>query len=174
MDEMLGACSCPVCVLCWHRAGARRLLHRAGVVHRAGVRCLHKSLASCARAASAGHLCVHARHPPHTTAHALAHQPRTCACTPLMQGGNVSAHTTHLVGSALSDPYLSFSAGLNGLAGPLHGLANQEVLNWLENLMKTVGVGCPPLPSIAQAKSRLWASEARVHAGPAPWVGLRA
>lgn len=40
------------------------------------------------------------------------------------EGGNVSAHTTHLVGSALSDPYLSYSAGLNGLAGPLHGLAN--------------------------------------------------
>lgn len=40
------------------------------------------------------------------------------------EGGNVSAHTTHLVGSALSDPYLSFSAGMNGLAGPLHGLAN--------------------------------------------------
>lgn len=38
--------------------------------------------------------------------------------------GNVSAHTTHLVGSALSDPYYAFSAGLNGLAGPLHGLAN--------------------------------------------------
>lgn len=47
------------------------------------------------------------------------------------EGGNVSAHTTHLVGSALSDPYLSYSAGLNGLAGPLHGLANQEVLKWL-------------------------------------------
>lgn len=43
------------------------------------------------------------------------------------EGGNVSAHTVHLVGSALSDPYLSFAAGLNGLAGPLHGLANQEV-----------------------------------------------
>merc|ERR1712205_122382 len=42
-----------------------------------------------------------------------------------------SAHTTHLVGSALSDPYLSLSAGLNGLAGPLHGLANQEVLRWI-------------------------------------------
>jgi len=47
------------------------------------------------------------------------------------EGGNVSAHTTHLVGSALSDPYLSYSAGINGLAGPLHGLANQEVLKWL-------------------------------------------
>lgn len=41
------------------------------------------------------------------------------------EGGNVSAHATHLVGSALSDPYLSFSAGMCGLAGPLHGLANQ-------------------------------------------------
>ena len=46
------------------------------------------------------------------------------------EGGNVSAHTTHLVGSALSDPYLSFAAGMCGLAGPLHGLANQEVLRW--------------------------------------------
>lgn len=41
------------------------------------------------------------------------------------EGGNVSAHTCHLVGSALSDPYLSFAAAMNGLAGPLHGLANQ-------------------------------------------------
>jgi len=40
------------------------------------------------------------------------------------EGGNVSAHACHLVGSALSDPYLSYSAGMNGLAGPLHGLAN--------------------------------------------------
>ncbi|CAI6362854.1 unnamed protein product [Macrosiphum euphorbiae] len=55
------------------------------------------------------------------------------------EGGNVSAHTTHLVGSALSDPYLSFSAGMGGLAGPLHGLANQEVLIWLQKLRKEVG-----------------------------------
>jgi citrate synthase len=48
--------------------------------------------------------------------------------------GNVSAHSTHLVGSALADPYLSFSAGMNGLAGPLHGLANQEVLKFLKDL----------------------------------------
>ena len=39
------------------------------------------------------------------------------------EGGNVSAHATHLVGSALSDPFLSYSAGLQGLAGPLHGYA---------------------------------------------------
>lgn len=55
------------------------------------------------------------------------------------EGGNVSAHTTHLVGSALSDPYLSYAAGLNGLAGPLHGLANQEVLLWLIEVQKQVG-----------------------------------
>ncbi|XP_035765155.1 citrate synthase, mitochondrial [Neolamprologus brichardi] len=55
------------------------------------------------------------------------------------EGGNVSAHTSHLVGSALSDPYLSFSAAMNGLAGPLHGLANQEVLVWLTALQKELG-----------------------------------
>ena len=55
------------------------------------------------------------------------------------EGGNVSAHTTHLVGSALSDAYYSLSAGMNGLAGPLHGLANQEVLRWIMDLMKDLG-----------------------------------
>lgn len=40
------------------------------------------------------------------------------------EGGNVSAHACHLVGSALADPYLSYSSAINGLAGPLHGLAN--------------------------------------------------
>ncbi|UYV76577.1 CS, partial [Cordylochernes scorpioides] len=45
------------------------------------------------------------------------------------EGGNVSAHATHLVGSALTDPYLAFASGLNGLAGPLHGLANQVCFN---------------------------------------------
>lgn len=50
------------------------------------------------------------------------------------EGGNVSAHTSHLVGSALADPYLSYSAAMDGLAGPLHGLANQECLKWLTEL----------------------------------------
>ncbi len=45
--------------------------------------------------------------------------------------GNASAHTAHLVGSTLADPYLSMAGGLNSLAGPLHGLANQEVLRWI-------------------------------------------
>ncbi len=59
------------------------------------------------------------------------------------EGGNVSAHTTHLVGSALSDPYLSFAAGMNGLAGPLHGLANQEVIKWIYEMENEIGNDLP-------------------------------
>ncbi|KAH8117749.1 citrate synthase [Phellopilus nigrolimitatus] len=55
------------------------------------------------------------------------------------EGGNVSAHTGKLVGSALSDPFLAYAAALNGLAGPLHGLANQEVLNWLRKMQAKLG-----------------------------------
>ena len=54
------------------------------------------------------------------------------------ESGNVSAHTMHLVGSALSDPFYSFSAALDGLAGPLHGLANQECLGWLIDVQEQV------------------------------------
>jgi citrate synthase len=52
------------------------------------------------------------------------------------EGGNASAHATHLVGSTLSDPYLAYAGGLNALAGPLHGLANQEVLKWIQDLQE--------------------------------------
>ena len=66
------------------------------------------------------------------------------------EGGNVSAHTTHLVGSALSDPYLSFAAGMNGLAGPLHGLANQEVIKWIYDMRKELGVETPSKEQIEE------------------------
>ncbi len=66
------------------------------------------------------------------------------------EGGNVSAHTTHLVGSALSDPYLSFAAGMNGLAGPLHGLANQEVIKWIYELREKLGTELPSKEQIAE------------------------
>ena len=59
------------------------------------------------------------------------------------EGGNVSAHACHLVGSTLADPYLSFSAALNGLAGPLHGLANQEVLIFLKGAVEQMGTETP-------------------------------
>jgi citrate synthase len=66
------------------------------------------------------------------------------------EGGNVSAHTTHLVGSALSDPYLSLAAGMNGLAGPLHGLANQEVIKWIFEMRESLGSESPTKEQIAE------------------------
>lgn len=65
------------------------------------------------------------------------------------EGGNVSAHTTHLVGSALSDPYLSYAAGMNGLAGPLHGLANQEVIKWIYDMQENLQTETPTNEQIA-------------------------
>ena len=66
------------------------------------------------------------------------------------EGGNVSAHTTHLVGSALSDPFLSYAAGMNGLAGPLHGLANQEVIKWIFEMQEQLGTDDPSKEQIAE------------------------
>ena len=66
------------------------------------------------------------------------------------EGGNVSAHTTHLVGSALSDPYLSFAAGMNGLAGPLHGLANQEVIKWIFEMQEQLKTDSPSKEQIKE------------------------
>ncbi|MCJ1375123.1 hypothetical protein MMC20_006357 [Loxospora ochrophaea] len=70
------------------------------------------------------------------------------------EGGNVSAHATHLVGSALSDPFLSYSAGLQGLAGPLHGLAAQEVLRWILKMQGHIGTSF----SDSDVKDYLWST----------------
>jgi citrate synthase len=59
------------------------------------------------------------------------------------EGGNASAHTVRLVSSTLSDAYLSFAAGMNALAGPLHGLANQEVIKWIFELIEEIGTNTP-------------------------------
>jgi citrate synthase len=59
------------------------------------------------------------------------------------ESGNVSSHATHLVASALADAYYSLTAGLNGLAGPLHGLANQEVLRWIQEVYHRLGGKVP-------------------------------
>jgi citrate synthase len=69
------------------------------------------------------------------------------------ESGNVSAHTTHLVASALSDAYYSYAAGINGLAGPLHGLANEEVLRWTQNFMAKLG---GKVPTEEGLKKALW------------------
>lgn len=70
------------------------------------------------------------------------------------EGGNVSAHTGKLVGSALSDPFLAYGAALNGLAGPLHGLANQEVLVWLRKMQAKIGEE----PSDQEVKDYIWST----------------
>ena len=65
------------------------------------------------------------------------------------EGGNASAHTTHLTGSTLSDSYLSLAAGMNALAGPLHGLANQEVVGWITEMTNSLGTETPTKDQIA-------------------------
>lgn len=69
------------------------------------------------------------------------------------EGGNVSAHAAHVVGSALSDVYYSVSAGINGLAGPLHGLANQMCLQWINEAMDHFGGRAP---SHDEARQYTW------------------
>lgn len=59
------------------------------------------------------------------------------------EGGNASAHTVHLTGSTLSDAYYSLASGMNSLAGPLHGLANQEVIKWIFEMVEQLGTTKP-------------------------------
>ncbi len=68
------------------------------------------------------------------------------------EGGNVSAHASHLVGSALADPYYAFAAGMCGLAGPLHGLANQESLRFILSIKDRFG----GVPRKDQLREFLW------------------
>mgnify|MGYP003573057970 FL=1 len=68
------------------------------------------------------------------------------------ESGNASAHATHLAASTLSDIYYAFSAGLNSLAGPLHGLANQESLRWLMSAYDKFG----GVPTKEQVREFAW------------------
>jgi len=69
------------------------------------------------------------------------------------ESGNASAHTTHLVASTLSDAYYALSAGINALAGPLHGLANEEVLRWIQGVFDKLG---GKIPTQEDLKKFLW------------------
>jgi citrate synthase len=69
------------------------------------------------------------------------------------ESGNVSAHTGHLVASALSDIYYAISAMINGLAGPLHGLANEQVLRWIQDVYKKMG---GKIPTEEEMKKFVW------------------
>jgi len=66
------------------------------------------------------------------------------------EGGNASAHSVHLTGSTLSDAYYSLASGINSLAGPLHGLANQEVIKWIFELVESIGTTKPTKEQISQ------------------------
>ncbi|MBK9510651.1 MAG: citrate synthase [Cytophagaceae bacterium] len=52
---------------------------------------------------------------------------------------NCSTSTVRLVGSSKANLYSSISAGISALWGPLHGGANQEVLEMLEEIMNDGG-----------------------------------
>jgi citrate synthase len=69
------------------------------------------------------------------------------------ESGNVSAHTGHLIASALSDVYYAISGLINGLAGPLHGLANEQVLRWIQGVMEKMG---GKIPSEEEMKKFVW------------------
>ena len=68
------------------------------------------------------------------------------------EGGNVSAFAAHVVGSALSDPFYAVAAGLSGLAGPLHGLANQECLKFIHGIVERYNGA----PTAEQMKDYAW------------------
>ena len=65
------------------------------------------------------------------------------------EGGNASAFTSLTIGSTLSDLYYAVSGGLNALAGPLHGLANQECLKFVLNIRDEFG-GAPSKKEIEE------------------------
>ncbi len=65
------------------------------------------------------------------------------------EGGNVSAHTAHLVGSALSNPYYAYAAAMTGLAGPLHGFANQDVVFWIFEMIENLDTETPTDEQVA-------------------------
>ena len=65
------------------------------------------------------------------------------------EGGNASAFTSLTIGSTLSDLYYAVSGGLNALAGPLHGLANQECLKFVLEIRDKFG-GAPSRDELEQ------------------------
>lgn len=74
------------------------------------------------------------------------------------EGGNASAHTMQLISSTLSDPYLAFAGAMNSLAGPLHGLANQEVIKWIFDMLTKLETRTPSVEQIANYVNETLAS----------------
>jgi citrate synthase len=66
-------------------------------------------------------------------------------------GQNCSASAVRLVGSSQANIFSSVAAGIHALSGPLHGGANQEVLEMLEDI---VADGGEVAPFVARAKDK--------------------
>ncbi len=66
------------------------------------------------------------------------------------EGANASAFTAHVTGSTLASPYGSFAAGMHSLSGPLHGLASQNSLSWIQQLVAHFGNKIPNDDQIAE------------------------
>jgi citrate synthase len=66
-------------------------------------------------------------------------------------GQNCSASAVRLVGSGQANIFSSIAAGIHALSGPLHGGANQEVLEMLEEI---VDAGGDVEPFVSRAKDK--------------------
>ena len=64
---------------------------------------------------------------------------------------NCSASTVRMVGSSKASLYSSISAGINALWGPLHGGANQEVIEMLDEIIK---MGIKPVDYLEKVKRK--------------------
>lgn len=54
-------------------------------------------------------------------------------------GGNACSHASQIVSSALGDPYLAYSAGLNSVAGCAYNSYQAQSLEWLIDAEKNLG-----------------------------------
>ncbi|NOX36946.1 MAG: citrate (Si)-synthase [Calditrichaeota bacterium] len=68
------------------------------------------------------------------------------------EGGNVTVNSSRIVNSALSDLYFSISAGINGLAGPIHGMANQESVQFAQSIYQHFH----GIPTDVQLEQYIW------------------
>jgi len=59
-------------------------------------------------------------------------------------GGNLSTFVGKAVASGLEDMYGSIASALLALAGPLHGRANQDCLEFVQSILKEVGPSATP------------------------------
>jgi citrate synthase len=75
------------------------------------------------------------------------------------ENGNASAFACHVVGSALSDPFLAVVASVNALAGPIHGMAAQTCLEFVLQLERDLGADAGDSEIAEACRTRLNAKQ---------------